>query len=162
MYNMWSSIGDCIGLPFTSVKRYPVIPTFGLEELTGSVTWPCTAEGCPIDPYVQHPIGKQFVDGKKTVAVPRSMLKFQQWRDAPPNMNNEAMVFSPSRSPDTAMEYNIILSGVQILVRLELCVHVDYRNNQTELNFLYCMSIASQCKASYLLARFVSKINNHT
>ena len=29
------SSGDCIGAPLTSTKRYPVIPSYGLQEITG-------------------------------------------------------------------------------------------------------------------------------
>ena len=31
-------LGDCIGLPFTSEIRFPVIPPFGLAELAGWTT----------------------------------------------------------------------------------------------------------------------------
>ena len=57
--------GECTGLPYT--ERFPVIPTYGLEELTG---WFLSPD--PVQEELRHPLGRHNPHGKHM--FPRSVL----------------------------------------------------------------------------------------
>ena len=53
---MFKHAGNCIGLPFSSQHRFPVIPPYGLPELTG---WYDYGGNCP--PGLCHPLAGALV-----------------------------------------------------------------------------------------------------
>ncbi len=109
------SSGDCIGLPFSSLNRFPVIPTFGLPELTGWTE--CPSDLCPLSSHQQHPAGRHSVDRIKIKAMPRSILKFSKTKNTHDNtMDNIQMELSPVYNADSKMEYTIVLKGVEVVV----------------------------------------------
>ncbi len=67
--------GDCIGLPFTSEDRFPVIPPYGIPALVGWYQY-------PYSPPVYHPIGKYSYNppGKKPLARSIYWLKSETGR----------------------------------------------------------------------------------
>ncbi len=109
------SPGECVGLPFSSLKRFPVIPTFGLPELTGWTE--CPSDLCPLSTHQQHPSGRHYVDGTNTKAMPRSILKFSKTQKTPDiTMDDIQMEFSPVYNAESRTEYTIVLEGVEIVV----------------------------------------------
>ena len=93
------SPGECTGLPYT--ERFPVIPTYGLEELTGWFPSPD-----PVQEEIRHPLGRHNPHGKHM--FPRSVLMHSQddWIYLKPFISSEIPM--PVR--------NVPLSEVKVLV----------------------------------------------
>ena len=120
--------GDCIGLLFSPLQRFPVIPTFGLLELTGWTSCPSTQ--CPLNTHQQHPTGRYSVDGEKFKAVPKSILKFSKTQETPPNSNDDlVMEFNPTLTAESRIDYIVTLSGVKVLVS-ECMTFIDFKSSQ--------------------------------
>lgn len=94
-----SSPGECTGLPYT--ERFPVIPTYGLEELTG---WFPSAD--PVQEELQHPLGRHNPHGKHMSS--RSVLMHSK---------DDWIYLTPFISSEIPMPVkNVPLSGVKVLV----------------------------------------------
>lgn len=96
-----SFTGDCIGLPYSSVERFPVIPTYGLEELTG---WFYSSDPLPSDQ--RHLLGRHVWQGERM--FPRSVMiqDREVWLRLTPFISNKIHI--PVK--------NVPLSGVELLV----------------------------------------------
>ena len=94
--------GDCIGLPIHSTKRFPVIPTYGLHELTG---WVATSQ--ELLDFQAHPVGSHLVK-KPKFAMPRSLLKYTKAHDALENaLDRITLQFLPVMGPSSRMDYSV-------------------------------------------------------
>ena len=93
------SLGECTGLPYT--ERFPVIPTYGLEELTGWFPSPD-----PVQEEIQHPLGRHNPHGKHM--FPRSVLMHSK---------DDWIYLTPFISSEIPMPVrNVPLSEVKVLV----------------------------------------------
>ena len=91
--------GECTGLPYT--ERFPVIPTYGLEELTG---WFPSAD--PVQEELRHPLGRHNPHGKHMFS--RSVLMHSK---------DDWIYLTPFISSEIPMPVkNVPLSGVKVLV----------------------------------------------
>ena len=65
--------GDCIGLPFSSIKRFPIIPPYGLPELAG---WKMSSStqrpSHAVNNRSKHTI--VFIQQKKKLAVQKELV----------------------------------------------------------------------------------------
>jgi hypothetical protein len=105
--------GDCIGLPIGSTKRFPVVPTYGLHELTG---WVSSAQNVPV--YLAHPVGLPLVKGPNH-AMPRAVLKYTKAHDSPESFpDGIKLQLLPVMGPSSVIKYTVELTeGFEILVR---------------------------------------------
>lgn len=105
--------GDCIGLPIGSTKRFPVLPTYGLHELTG---WVSSATQSLVD-IQAHPVGSLLVKGPKH-AMPRALLKYTKAHDSPESSTDRIKLeLLPVMGPSSVTKYTVKLTeGFEILV----------------------------------------------
>ena len=101
--------GDCIGLPIGSTKRFPVIPTYGLHELTG---WVASTQSL-LD-FQTHLVGSLLVKD----ALPRALLKYTKAHDSPKSSTDRiTLQLLPVMGPSSVMKYTVELTeGFEILV----------------------------------------------
>ena len=102
--------GDCIGEPFHSPKRFPVVPPFGLAELAGPILthqWSQLSSEQRSHLNGAHPSPS---GGQRSSMVPRAVLKL-----ANPRKEDGTMVLS--YSPRQASIGHISVPGVKVLVR---------------------------------------------
>ena len=113
MINLIYTWGDCIGLPIGSTKRFPVIPTYGLHELTG---W--TVSGQELLDFQAHPVGAHLVK-KPNYAMPRALLKYSKAHDTPESSSDRiSLQFLPAMGPSSLMYYTVEMTkGFKILVQ---------------------------------------------
>ena len=65
------SLGDCLGMPFSSTTRYPLMPTYGLKILTG---WNVCSTTCTqVEP--EHSLGKFVRRNMAIKTYSRAILK---------------------------------------------------------------------------------------
>ena len=105
--------GDCVGYPFTSLDRYPVIPPFGMPELAG---WTTTDETkMPRKESLQewHPIGRHIT---KDRIIPRSIYRAS-------NKDGRWLYLAAPESTTTDVR-GITINGVHILVSFSQ--HLQY------------------------------------
>lgn len=104
--------GDCIGLPIGSTKRFPVIPTYGLHELTG---WVASTQN--LADFQAHPVGSLLVK-KPSHALPRALLKYTKAHDSPESSTDRiTLQLLPVMGPSSVMKYTVELTeGFEILV----------------------------------------------
>ena len=106
-------LGSCINAPYTSLDRFPVIPTYGLHDLTGWI--PCPSDYCKhLKPFLSHPVGQYAVE-QGEMALPRSVLKFTKKKSG----DGEAVLkLLPVLDASSKMQHQLtISSGLKILVR---------------------------------------------
>lgn len=102
-------LGTCIGLPFTSTSRFPVIPPFGVPDWAG---W--TSNRSNMDSKLfgsaLHPIGQHSMD---ETMVPRALYMYD---------NNARKRFFYLSAPETYEDYisKIPITGIKPLVRNNL------------------------------------------
>lgn len=119
LYNFYFSqwcVGDCIGLPISSTERFPVVPTYGLHELTG---WIVSNQKLP--DFQAHPVGSLLVK-ELSHAMPRAVLKYTKAHDSPQNsIDRITLQLQPVMGQSTVINYTVKLSeGFDILV------HINY------------------------------------
>ena len=103
MYNDCAVLGNCIGLPFTSTKQFPVIPPFGISEFAG---WTSNRSkmiyfffGNAIHPISQHI--------SEDIAVPRAVYHSQ---------NGRRFVYLVAPDSSTDFVADIPVTGIELLV----------------------------------------------
>lgn len=118
VYNIHFSvcIGDCIGLPLASTRRFPVIPTYGLHELTGWIA----SDKVLLD-FQAHPVGSLFVR-KPKYALSRALLKITKAHDTPEgSLDRIYLQLLPVFGPSIITEYTVELTeGFDILVNISV------------------------------------------
>lgn len=112
-----SFAGDCIGLPIGSTKRFPVLPTYGLHELTG---WVSSTQSL-LD-FQAHPVGSQLVKAPNH-AMPRALLKYSKAHDSPESSTDGiSLQLLPVMGPSSVTSYTVKLTeGFEILVHSCAC-----------------------------------------
>ena len=110
-------LGDCIGLPIGSTKRFPVVPTYGLHELTGWVSSPQR-----LYDFQAHPVGSSLVK-RPNYAMPRALFKYTKAHDSPESSTDRiGLQLLPVMGPSSVMKYTVELTeGFEILVYAAAC-----------------------------------------
>ena len=99
--------GDCIGLPYTSVERFPIIPPYGLPELAGWYLTGQTPTFIPGKTTSLHPIGRHMGFPSHQFVLPRAFVLHH---------TRDKLWLRPYQFADSELDVNIPLSGVDILV----------------------------------------------
>lgn len=99
------SPGDCVGAPISSIHRFPLSFTYGLQDLTGFIV--CSSS-CPKS-NVSYPTSSVFPDASGTKLIPRSSLVLTR-------EHNGVTAFSMELIPEPSGKYYYLsVSDVVVL-----------------------------------------------